>query len=87
MCKTRNSGPVNAVIVTASPTMRTIGTQTEEKLKQKSTKKQSRDKERISTLTKFRKERQNSVSNELPFSTVNVTEIKYEKLETEIKKN
>ena len=86
MCRTRNSGPVNAVIVTASPTMRTIGIQTEEKLKQKSTKKQSRDRERIRTFTKFRKERQNSVLNELPFSTVNVTEIKCEKLENEIKR-
>ena len=86
MCRTRNSGPVNAVIVTASKTMRTIGTQTEEKLKQKSTRKQSRNSERIRKFTKFRKERQNSVLNELPFSTVNVTEIKCEKLENEIKK-
>ena len=86
MCRTRNSGPVNAVIVTASPTMRTIGTQTEENLKQKSTKKQSRDRKSIRTFTKLRKERQNSVLNELPFSTVNVTEIKCEKLENEIEK-
>ena len=76
MCRTRNSGPVNAVIVTASPTMQTIGIQTEEKLKQKFTKKQNRDRERIRTYTKFRKERQNSVSNELPFSTVNVTKMR-----------
>ena len=86
MCRTRNSGPVNAVIVTGSPTMRTIGIQTEEKLKQKSTKKQSRDRECIRTFTKFSKERHNSVLNELPFSTVNVIEIKYEKLETEVEK-
>ena len=86
MCRTRNSGPVNAGIVTAIPTIRTIGTQTEEKLKQKSTKKLSRERERIRTLTNFRKERQNSVLNKLSLSTVNVTEIKCEKLETEIEK-
>ena len=78
MWRTRTSGPVYAVIVNASQTMRTIGTQTEEKLKGKSTKKQSRNRERIRTFTKFRKERQNSALSELPFSTVNVTEIKCE---------
>ena len=67
MCRIRNSGLVNAVIVTASITMRTIGTQKEEKLKQKSTKKQSRDIERIRPFTKLRKERQNPVLNELRF--------------------
>ena len=80
MSRTRNSRPVNSGIVTALPTIRTIGIQAEEKLKQKSTKKQSRDRERIRTFTKFRKERHNSVSNELPFSKVDVTEIICEKL-------
>ena len=86
MSRTRNSRPVNAGIVTAIPTIRTIGIQAEEKLKQKSTKKQSRDRERIRTFTNFSKERQNSVLNELSLSTVNITEIKCEKLETEIEK-
>lgn len=86
MCRTRNSGPVNAVIVTASKTMRTIGTQTEENLKQKSSNKQSRDRERIRTFTKLRKEIKKSVLNQFPFSTINVTEIKCEKKETEIEK-
>mgnify|MGYP003688161591 CR=1 FL=1 len=86
MCRTRKSGSVNAVSVPSSPTMRTIGTQTEEKVKQKSTKKQRRDAERIKAFTKTQKERKSSTLSELPFSTVDASDIKCEKLEIELNK-
>ena len=66
--------------------MRTIGTQTEEKVKQKSTKKQRRDAERIKAFTKAQKERKSSTLSELPFSTVDASDIKCEKLEIELNK-
>ena len=75
MCRTRNSGSVNTVSVTASPTMRTIGTQT---------KKQRRDAERIKELTKAQKERKSSTLSELPFSMVDASDIRCEKLEIEL---
>ena len=86
MCRTRKSGSVNTVSVPSSPTMQTIGTQTEEKVKQKSTKKQRRDAERIKEFTKAQKERKSSTLSELPFSTVDVSDIRCEKLEIELNK-
>lgn len=86
MCRTRKSGSVNTVSVPSSPTMRTIGTQTEEKVKQKSTKKQRRDAERIKAFTKAQKERKSSTLSELPFSTVDASDIKCENLEVELNK-
>ena len=86
MFKARNSGSVNTVSVTSSPTMRTIGTQTEEKVKLKSTKKQRRDAERIKEFTKAQKERKSSTLSELPFSTVDASDIECDKLEIELNK-
>ena len=86
MCRTRDSGFVDTVSVTSSPTMRTIGTQTEEKVKLKSTKKQRRDAERIKEFTKAQKERKSSTLSELPFSTVDASDIECDKLEIELNK-
>ena len=86
MCRTRKSGSVNTVSFPSSATMKTTGTQTEEKVKQKSTKKQRRDAERIKEFTKAQKERKSSTLSELPFSTVNVSDIKCENLEAELNK-
>ena len=86
MCRTRKSGSVNTVSFPSSSTMKTTGTQTEEKVKQKSTKKQRRDAERIKAFTNAQKERKSSTLSVLPFSTVNVSDIKCEKFEIELNK-
>ena len=86
MCRTRKSGFVNTVGVPSSPTMRTIGTQTKEKVKQKSTKKHRREAERIKAFTKAQKERKSSTLSELLVSMVDASDIKCEKLEIELNK-
>ena len=66
--------------------MRTIGTQTDEKVKQKSTKKQRRDAERIKEFTKAQKEGKSSTLSELPFLMVDASDKRCEKFEIELTK-